>query len=273
MRIDAHTHVWKPVGSGPRSFATIVNAQCDVSPALLGQYMEEHGVDRAVLVQPVFSGEDNSYVADTAAREPERFAAVCVVDPGMPDAAERLRYWVTARGCRGLRLRPRIADETDAFRAPATAPLWQATEQLGIAVNVLASTEHLTLVASMAERYPNVPILIDHFAHPALPGPVAELAGPLVSLARYSTVHVKLSGYYYFSREEYPYRDCWDLLRAVYDAFGPARLLWGSDFPHVLLKIGYSRNLHFLERFVDGLGAADRQQILGENAQRLYWPG
>lgn len=144
-------------------------------------------------------------------------------------------------------------------------------ERLGIAVNVLAGCEHLPAVAQMAERFPTIPILLDHFAHPRLPLSLPDSIEPLLNLARYTAVHVKLSGYYYFSREPFPYRDCWDLARAVYDAFGPRRLVWGSDFPHVLLKTGYGRNLRLVEEVFSGLAADDRRLILGENAARLYW--
>ena len=74
--------------------------------------LDEHEVDRAVLVQPVFRGEDNNYVADCARAEPVRFAAVCVVDPRSPGADERLTRWVERRlsrpaaapaDCRGSR--------------------------------------------------------------------------------------------------------------------------------------------------------------------------
>jgi predicted TIM-barrel fold metal-dependent hydrolase len=271
MRVDAHTHVWQRTDALNPAVATIVSPQCDVPPDLLEQYLEEHGIDRAVLVQPVYPGEDNSYVADAARRQPERFAAVCVVDPRSPDAAERLHYWVHERGCRGLRLRPRVADEAAAFAAPATHALWQMAERLGIAINVLAGPEHLPAVAQVAERFPAIPILLDHFAHPHLLQSSADSAALVLSLARFPSVHVKLSGYYYWSAEPFPYRDCWDLVRAVYDAFGPRRLVWGSDFPHVLLKTGYVRNLRLVDELFCRLTADDRRLILGENAAGLYW--
>ncbi|MBI2824781.1 MAG: amidohydrolase [Planctomycetia bacterium] len=273
MRVDAHAHIWQPTARSAASIATLVSSETAIPPELLLEQMDEHGVDRAVLVQPVYPGEDNSYVADAAAENPERFIAVCVVDPRKPGAAGRLTYWVKERGCRGLRLRPRIAEEAEVFGDPSTWPLWRAAERLGIVVNVLASPEHLGKVAALAERFLAIPILIDHLAHPHLGGPGTEAtaAGPLVALERFPNVHVKLSGFYYFSRGEYPYNDCRELLRAVCEAFGPKRLLWGSDFPHVLSKTGYGQSLQFAEHSLDWLAAADRLVILGENAVRLYW--
>lgn len=291
MRIDAHTHIWRAV-TAPQA-ATIVSGQCDVTVELLRAYLDEHQIDRAVLVQPVYPGTDNSYVANSAAADSGRLASVCVVDPRRPDAADQLRYWVTERGCRGLRLRPRVADEAAAFGHAATWPLWEAARELGAVVSVLAGPEHLPTIGTLAERFAPVNIVLDHFAHPRLAEPAPEIAG-LLALARLQNVHIKTSGHYYFSDEPYPYHDCRRLVTAVFDAFGPDRLLWGSDFPHVLLKSGYARSLRLVgsapkgqiataahdaaksdasvDLFCGRLSAADRDKILGRNAARLYWP-
>ena len=271
MIVDAHTHIWRPDLSGANRVSTIVSGQADIPAELLRRYLEEHGVKRAVLVQPVYPGEDNSYVADAAVAEPDRFAAVCVVDPRKPDAADMLAYWVAERGCRGLRLRPKVPGEAAIFGHPDSFPLWEAAAGLGIAVNVLGNLEHLAAVAQMAERYPSVPIVIDHLAHPPRPDDLASVKQLLV-LSRFPRVHIKVSGFYYFSQAPYPYADCRDLVRAVYDRFGPARLLWGSDFPHVLLKASYGGALALIDRLGPWLSTEERQLVLGQNAAALYWP-
>lgn len=271
MIVDAHTHLWRPDSSGAFRVATIVSGEVDIPAELLGRYLDEHGVERAVLVQPVYPGEDNSLVADAATAEPDRFAAVCVVDPRKPEAADTLAYWVTERGCRGLRLRPKVPGETQIFGHTDSFPLWEAAARLKIAVNVLASFEHLPAVAQLAERFPSVPIVIDHFAHPARPDDLASIE-PLLALSRFPSVSIKLSGFYYFSQMPYPYTDCGNLLRAVYDRFGPARLLWGSDFPHVLLKASYGGALKLVDQLADWLTPDERRLILGQNAAALYWP-
>src|SRR5262245_33785236 len=130
MIIDAHLHIWRADPAHPNPAGTTVSPVSDVPVELLNEYMAEHGVDRAVLVQPMYPGEDNSYVADCAAAQPERFAVVCVVDPRKEGAADRLEYWVRQRGCTGLRLRPRFPDEAACFGAPSTFPLWERARDL-----------------------------------------------------------------------------------------------------------------------------------------------
>ncbi|HZQ10873.1 MAG TPA: amidohydrolase family protein, partial [Anaerolineae bacterium] len=144
---------------------------------------------------------------------------------------------------------------------------------LHLVVNIIANPEHLPTLAALAERFPEIPILIDHMAHPDVAAGVNTPAfQALLDLARYPRVLVKVTGYYYYSKEAYPWRDCWDFVRAVHDRFGAERMIWGSDFPHVLLKAGYRRNLLLPERYFSFLTLAERALYMGENANKLYFP-
>jgi predicted TIM-barrel fold metal-dependent hydrolase len=262
MIVDAHVHIWRKDPGFPDPGVTFMSPASDIPLELLRHYMDEHGVDRAVLVQPMYPGGDNSLVADAARAEPDRYAAVCVVDPRLPEAPDRLEHWVKERGCRGLRLRPSFAAETAAFENDA---LWRRVRALGVVVSVLARMEHVPAIARVAGSFPEVPIIVDHFAHP---DPDFQ---PLLALADRPNVLVKVSGFHNFSKRPYPHEDGDAVFRAVLDRFGPDRMIWGSDFPHVLLKAGYGPALHHLERRYPSLPKDDRDRILGKNAARLYW--
>jgi L-fuconolactonase len=271
-RVDAHMHVWRAATGETPGVTTLVPPQTDVTIEAARGVMAQHQIDRAVLVQPVFRGEDNSYVAECARRDPARLAAVCVVDPRIPPCADRLAHWVE-RGCRGVRLRPAVAEEENAFGDPATFPLWHAAERLAAVVSVLCTPAHLPTIARLAERFPNVPIVVDHLGHP---DPTAGIDAPafreLLALARQMSVFIKLSGVYHFARQPYPFDNCRPLVRAVYEHFGPWRLLWGSDYPHVTVACGYANSLSLVEEMLGDCPAAERQWIMGGNALALYWP-
>jgi predicted TIM-barrel fold metal-dependent hydrolase len=172
-----------------------------------------------------------------------------------------------------LRLRPLIAAEAASFSTASTFPLWEAAERLGVVVSLLADVSHAQAIDGLAERFAEVPIVIDHLGHPDTSS-AAGLAAfrPLLDLARRPRIYLKLSGFYHFSRREFPFADCWELVRAAYEHFGPQRLLWGSDFPHVVLASSLARSLEVIELALAGLSADDRQSVLGANARRLYWP-
>lgn len=269
--VDSHLHVWRAAGGETPDVQTIVPPQTDVPIELARQTLAEHGVARAVLVQPVFRVEDNSYVAACARAEPLSLAAVCVVDPGIPSAETRLRYWVS-QGCRGLRLRPRIAGEAVHFGARSTYTLWEAARELSVVINLFASVEHAPAIDALAERFAPVPIVIDHLGlpDPAVSAREASFRA-LLELARHPHVYLKLSGFHHLSREQYPFADCWPFVRAAYEQFGPQRLLWGSDFPHVMAADSYAHARSLPQQMLTNCGPAELALIMGGNAERLYW--
>lgn len=272
MIIDSHLHIWRADPSYPNPSTTIMSPTSDVPLELFEEYMAEHSIDRAVFVQPMYPGEDNSYVADCAASQPERFAAVCVVDPTKAGAPDRLRYWVQERGCRGLRLRPRAAGQNALFGHPDSDPLWQCAEELGIVISVLMSPEHIPALTQVAARFPAAPVIVDHLGHPDVAADVdAPELQQLLKLAKLPNLHIKLSGFYHFTGQSFPYPDCRPLVQAIYDTFDPQRLLWGSDFPHVILKTDYGRTVRVLQEIGVNFSQSDLTLIMGENASRLYW--
>lgn len=226
MIVDAHAHLWKAVESSAK---TIVDPRCDIPAPLLKTYLREHGVDRAVLVQPMYPGEDNSLILDVARAEPERFAAVVVAHT--PETLAK------QAGARGLRVRP-------VYDGIGSDLLWEAAR--GLVVSVLGRPEHLKDVEDKAAKFPDLPIVIDHVLH----------GRACLELARFQNVHIKISGTHHFDFTE-------ALLKDVERLFGPDRMLWGSDFPHVLLKGGYAD----ARRLADRLPEAAR----GGTARRLYW--
>jgi predicted TIM-barrel fold metal-dependent hydrolase len=272
-RVDAHMHVWQAASGATPSASTLVPPQTDVPIEEARQVLAAHGIQRAVLVQPMFRGEDNSYVARSAQAEPDRFAAVCVVDPRISGADVRLAHWVS-EGCRGLRLRPVVPEEEAVFGDPSTFGVWKAAERLGVVVSVLCRPQHVGAIAALAARFPAVPIVVDHLGQP---DPSAGAHAPefreLLALAAHPRVSIKTSGFYHFSRVQYPFDDCAPLVRAVYEHFGPGRMIWGSDYPHVTITCGYARSLDLPGIALADLPPSERNLIVGDNALSLYWPG
>ena len=270
--VDSHMHVWRAAEGPTPGVQTLVPPQTDVPIEQARAVLIANDVERAVLVQPVFRGEDSSYVAECARAEPARFAAVCVVDPRKADASHRLEHWV-GRGCRGLRLRPSLPDEEPTFGAPSTFHLWEAAARLDVIVSVLCRPPHLKTIGELAELFAGVKIVIDHLGYP---DPASGVDAPpfqdLLAMARYRNIFVKLSGFYHFSDEPFPYATCWPLVRAVFDRFGPQRLLWGSDFPHCMVRGRYTASLRVIEQALPEQGEIDRQWIMGSTAESLYWP-
>jgi len=246
---DAHVHIWTFDPAHP--FAPgATPPPGPAEPDALLALMDAHGVEGAVLVQPIQYRWDNRYLARVLRAHPTRFAGVCRVDPQDPEAPDHLRHWVEEEGFQGFRLSPSAAPEgEDWFDGPLMDPLLSRAEELGVPLLLLTGPARLPRLSELLERHPALDVCIDHMADVGL----ADGSGiaRLLELARHPRVRVKLSHAWSLSRERYPWRDCWGLLTRVYQAFGPRRLLWCSDWPVSVPHTSYGDTLRMLEEVED----------------------
>jgi predicted TIM-barrel fold metal-dependent hydrolase len=251
------------------------SAQATASVELFRDYMDEAGVEKAVFVQPWFYHWDNTYMVRSLQRFPDRFRAVCVVDPRGPQAADALRRW-HAEGVTGIRLRPMREGENPTtgpwFATDETMPLWEAIAETGTIVCPLWAGTELGRLPALLGRFPGVTVVVDHLNNP---DPALGLDQPafraLLALARLPQVHVKLSGFHHWCRERYPYRDGLPYVEALVRAFGANRCMWGSDFPHVLAGCGYVRNRNLFPREASFLSKAELDAVMGGTAERVWF--
>lgn len=285
MITDAQVHLYQPdtpqhpwpqePGRTPPStrYATGYSAE-----QMIGA-MDAIGVDRAVIVPPVWAGEDanNAYALDCAARYPGRFAVMGRFDIYAPDAPDRLERWLDQPHMRGIRMSGRWGTVPttleEAYGDPAVAWYWEACERLGIPLMVL-TRQHVSRIAPIAERYPRLRLLIDHLS--TQDSETADGAfgayEDLLALARFPQVYVKVGNGPNRSRQPYPYEDVHRYLRGVYDAFGAQRMLWEADITQ-LTKDTYAQCLRLWQEDLPFLSDADREWILGRAAAEcLGWP-
>ena len=266
--VDSHLHIW----SDDTSLYPRDPTPYPGSVELLLDYMEEAAVDHAVIVLPRYYGYDNRILADTLRRYPGKFAGIGVVDPRGQEAADTFARLVEVDGIRGVRLRGII--EREWFCVPETEPLWRRAASLNAPICLLASPDQVGLIRRMVERFADTPVVIDHFAQILASGGVdSEPFRTFLSLSNLPRVCIKLSGLHYWGDGRYPYPAAGPNLRAALDAFGPARVMWGSDWPHVLFACGYVRCLNFVRRELKWLSESEKAQILGGTAFRVWWGG
>lgn len=124
----------------------------------------------------------------------------------------------------------------------------------------------------MCERYPETPVVIDHFGRIGIDGSMPEdQLDDLCRLARHEHVKVKVSAYYALGKRKPPYRDLAPMIRRVYDAFGPQRLMWASDCPfQVVGDHDYASSIDLI-RELSFLSATDREWILRRSAEDTYF--
>ncbi len=270
MRIvDPHVHVWVNSPQYPWAPETVSPPSTDAPVEELRSLMAANGVERTVLVQPIQYRWDNRYVADCLHRFPDQFMAVCRVNPEDPAAPDHLSHWVKEEGFAGVRLSPAVDASGDWFTGPLMPPLFQRAADLGVPLLILTRPQRLADLAALLDANPDLDVCIDHMAD-ALPDRPLEIAS-LLAMARYPRVYVKISHTWSISHEPYPWRDTWDLVKQVRDAFGAPRLMWGTDWPVCLRNTAYDRTLRVVRDEMDFFNEEELTWILGQTALRL-WP-
>jgi L-fuconolactonase len=233
--------------------------------------MDTAGVQKAAIVQAsTCYGHDNSYVADAVAAFPKRFTGVFSVDVLAPDAPERMRYW-RDKGLTGLRLftfGSTMSEQANWLDDPKSYPAWTCAGELGLSICLQMSAKAIPQAVSMAVRFPNVRIILDHCARPVLEdGPPYDAASSLFDLARYPNIYLKLTPRI-FAEVRRGRATPETFFSRLVDIFGPSRLAWGSNYPSSEGTLPA-----ILQVARDSLGclpAADQEWIFAKTAQALY---
>jgi L-fuconolactonase len=239
---------------------------------LLSQ-MDRNGVELAALIQ-INGQSNNSYQAECVKRYPDRLRSVVIVDTSQPNAPATLEQLV-AEGATGVRLPP-------GARSPGDDPfaIWRKAAELGITVSCGGSREAFAddAFADVFEACPTLPIVIEHLG--SLKWTDVRPGGPrpkMFELARFPNAYIKIHGLGEFSERAMPVREPFPfvepiapLLELAYEAFGPSRIMWGSDYPPVSMREGYGNALRFTQERLADKSDEERALMFGGVAARLF---
>ena len=227
MIADAQVHLWsfRPEGANPwhRKVPQYT------TPELIAE-MDEAGVHRAVIVPPMWMGDDNSQACAAAAEHPDRLAVLGRFPLFDPSAADQLANWTDQSGMLGLRFTFGRPDEQELLRSGGLDWLWSAAEEAGLPVMFMLSG-HIDVVQGIAEAHPGLKLTVDHLGFPGQKlddeafAPIPEL----LDMAKHDNISVKAATIPAYSSQDYPYANSHDVLHRVFDAFGPHRMFWASD--------------------------------------------
>ncbi len=228
------------------------------------EVMTAGGVSRAVLVQHL--GEfDNSYIGSVVASDPAHFAGVLLVDHTAENAAATLARWVASGSFQGLRL--------TAEALLANPDLFLLAGDLGLVLVLYAPQGVLPILPRLKESLQSAPftrLVITHLGNPTLIGSeLDEAANAVFELARFSNVYLQLSGMTMFC--PYPHEPLYPLIERSVGDFGAHRLLWGSNYPVVGSQQDYTADLRLLLEGRLPVPSDAIDQIVAENAKRLWF--
>jgi L-fuconolactonase len=237
--------------------------------------MDRNGVDHAILIQ-MMGQSNNAYQFECVKRYPGRFASVVIVDPDQPDAPAALER-LAEQGASGVRFNA-------STRSPGDDPLaiWRKAAQLGLSVSCGGNAAAFASddFARVITEFPQLRIVIEHLGsvnHPVSDLSAEEARRKVFGLARYPNTSIKIHGLGEFSRRALPVKEPFpfvepipDLLEEVYRAFGPTRMMWGSDFPPVSSREGYRNALRWPMERLANKGQAAIDEIFGGTALKTF---
>jgi L-fuconolactonase len=215
---------------------------------------------------------DASYALEVYAAHPSRFRLVKPVDPTDPDVLDTIANWAATAGTVGIRVFLRDEVSTDPAD-PAINRVLAAAARHSLPVN-LACTGRLEQAGKLAARNPNTQVVIDHLGlpQPHEPPPPAEPFADLpklLAMAAHHNVAVKISGACTLSHQPFPYKDIWDPLGRIFDAFGFGRCMWGTDWTRAVGMLTYKQGVDAF-RVTDRLSDSDRAALMGDTLARVY---
>lgn len=236
-------------------------------------------LDGAIVVHPEPYQDDHSYLLHCFENEPRPgfFKGTCLFDPIDPATPGRIRELMDQAPGRIVALRIHAMNQPGEeplasgpiknrdLASPEMDRAWQATGELGLAIQMHFLPHHAPEIETLAARHPGIPVILDHLGRSGMG--TAEDAEAVLRLARLGNTHIKFSGVRYASQQDWPYEDAKPLVRRFYDAFGPQRILAGG-FGYDVEAFGRAQQL--IELMFDNAEEEDLAAIRAGNSRRLF---
>lgn len=273
MRIDAHQHFWRYLPADyPWIGAGMERLARDHLPADLAPLLAASRIDGTVAVQARQSLAETRWLLDLADAAPAIRGVVGWVDLRSPAVGDDLAALAPRRKLVGVR--HVVQDEPDPrfLLGEAFVRGIGALARHGLAYDLLLHPPQLPSATELVGLFPGQRFVLDHLAKPRIKaGELEPWRRDVRELARHPHCACKLSGlvteaaWRGWTRAQFtPY------LEVVLEAFTPARLLFGSDWPVCTLAAEYADVVGIVEEFIGRLGAREREAVMGDNAVAFY---
>lgn len=272
MTVDAHFHCWQ-LARGDYGWLTPALAPIyrDVAVPDWQAQSAPHGVTGGVLVQAAPTEAETAFLLAQAEAHPAVLGVVGWVDLAAGDAPARIEK--LARHPRLKGLRPMLQDIDDAqwILQPALAPALQAMVDADLVFDALVKPVHLPHIETLAGRYPDLRIVIDHAGKPDIAADHWQpWADGMARLASHTSAFCKLSGLMTEAGPTPVPGAVQPWARHVLACFGADRLLWGSDWPVLELAGSYAQWWAETQQLLAPLSPQAQHAVMDGNARRLY---
>lgn len=273
MTIDSHQHFWR-YDSARDGWIThsMSILKRDFLPEDLEAECNANGIDATIAVQADQSEAETLFLLDLAEGSKRIAGVVGWVDLRAPRVEERLRFFSKFEKLCGFRhIAQAEPDERFLVSRDFTRGIARLRE-FGFTYDILVYPRQLAAAIELVSQFPEQRFVVDHMAKPEIKtGSREPWATHMRTIAQNSNVYCKLSGlvteadwHHWKPEDVIPYLD------VVFKAFGPDRLMFGSDWPVCLLAASYRQVKQLMESYVEVHAADHKQNIFGGNAMRFY---
>ena len=276
MQIDSHQHYWHPSRGdygwmpkdGPLARPWL--------PSDLAPHLDEAGVAQTVIVQAAPSVAETEYMLGIADTTPSVAGVVGWVDfedPANRAVLDRLRQHPKFVG-----VRPMIQDipDPDWMFKPEVQWAFEALIEFDLCFDALGFPIHAKRFLTLLQRYPSLRTVLDHCLKPEIrnhsePHDMAEWAEDMSALAAETSAFCKLSGVATEAAPGWTPETLLPYLRHVLDCFGADRIMWGSDWPVLLISGAGYLDWHGIAKHATAhLSEAEQARIFGGTAAEFY---
>lgn len=297
--IDAHVHIYericgyggrgelRAVGNGVARWAngdlhTLIPegmGSTGFSAERLLKLLDQHHIDKAVILQGNLYGFQNGYIQEAIARYPDRLTGACAVDPFARHGQEILRHLLEENGYKAVKFEFSDKFGLMSFHRPfaldgdVMTPYYQCIAERGatLVVDIGAmgmDSYQPDAIANIARQYGDMRIVVCHLlAHHC--GEAEILAAELDKL-KLPNVWFDLSGLpWNTAPDPYPFLTACEYAGLAKQIVGSEKLLWGSDAPGVAVKISYRELLDYL-LYSDVFSQEERKRVFTLNALQAY---
>jgi L-fuconolactonase len=273
MRVDAHHHLWDLTVRDQDWIDrdSVIHRNFGV-PDLVSA---ASGFDRTVLVQTITVPEETPEFLAIADSTDLVGAVTGWVDLTGPSVSDSLAGLVDGPGGGWLRgIRHQVQGEPDPrwLCRPDVRRGLQAVSNAGLLYELLVLPNQLPASVDTVAALPSTPFVLDHCGKPPITtGSLEPWASLVRELARFENVTCKLSGLVTEADwAQWTVDDLRPYVDVVLEAFGPSRLMFGSDWPVCLLASSYADVVGATEELTAALSESERAAVFGGTAARVY---
>ncbi|HEY4145465.1 amidohydrolase family protein [Pinirhizobacter sp.] len=274
MIVDAHQHYWKPSrGDYGWLAGAPASLRQDFLPQDIAAIRDEAGVEACVLVQAAPSEDETRFLFELARQDASVAGVVGWVDFEAPDVDSRIAALAIDGRNLLVGLRPMAQDieDPDWLDSACIDAAFTSLHARELAFDALVGPSQWPALQRRLDREPRLRVAVDHGAKPDLAdGSFSRWATCIERLARYPNVHCKFSGLLTQLTPDQDPSTITPYVEHLFSSFGPARLMWGSDWPVATLRCDYATWLRLALRYVRALTPDHEAALMGGNAARFY---